>query len=61
MSCDKSTTERIVAKYKDIIFGFISRRVSAENFETTYLKLFKTDQDQVPSDEFKVLELQTVS
>ena len=56
MSFDNTTTERIVAKYKDLISKFVNRQVSAQNFESAYLMVFKTDKDQVPSSEFDVLE-----
>jgi self-protective colicin-like immunity protein len=56
MSFDNTTTERMVAKYKDLISKFVNRQVSAQNFESAYLMVFKTDKDQVPSSEFDVLE-----
>jgi Bacterial self-protective colicin-like immunity len=55
MSFDNTTTERMVAKYKDLISKFVNRQVSAQNFESAYLMVFKTDKDQVPSSEFDVL------
>ncbi|MGA8126314.1 MAG: colicin immunity domain-containing protein [Mycobacterium sp.] len=56
MSTDSTATARMVAKYRDLISDFIGGRVSAHNFESTYLQVFKTDKDQVPGREFNVLE-----
>ena len=55
-SGDNTATERMVAKYRDLIADFVGGRVSAPNFESAYLQVFKTDKDQVPSREFDVLE-----
>jgi Bacterial self-protective colicin-like immunity len=46
----------MVAKYIDLIADFVGGRVSAQNFESAYLQVFKTDKDQVPSREFDALE-----
>ncbi|SPM37733.1 hypothetical protein MRAB57_5582 [Mycobacterium rhizamassiliense] len=43
-------------KYKDLISRFINRRISAEEFESAYLVLFKNDNDQVSGTEFNTLE-----
>ena len=56
MSSDNKTTERMVAKYRDLIADFVGGRMSAQNFESAYLQVFKTDKDQVPGREFDVLE-----
>jgi hypothetical protein len=49
MSSDNTATERMVTKYRDLIADFVGGRVSAQNFESAYLQVFKTDKDQVPS------------
>jgi len=46
----------MVSKYRDIISDFVSGRVSAQDFESAYLRVFKSDKDQVPGREFNVLE-----
>jgi hypothetical protein len=56
MSSDNTAAERMVAKYRDLIADFVGGRVSAQNFESAYLEVFKTDKDQVPGREFDVLE-----
>jgi hypothetical protein len=48
--------ERMTAKYKDLILGFIDRKISAEEFQASYFRLFKNDEDQVPGREFKILD-----
>jgi hypothetical protein len=42
--------------YQEIIRRFVSGENSAEKFETEYLKKFKYDEAQVPSEEFQVLD-----
>ncbi|MEE6139952.1 colicin immunity domain-containing protein [Mycobacterium sp. 050128] len=56
MSPDKATVQRMTEKYRDVIFRFANRKISVEEFEPTYLKLFKHDKDQVPGPEFNTLE-----
>ena len=56
MSSNSTATARMTAKYRDLISDFIGGRLSADNFESMYLKVFKADEDQVPSPEFSVLE-----
>jgi hypothetical protein len=46
----------MVDKYRDLISDFVGDRLSAQDFESKYLQIFKTDADQVPSQEFNVLE-----
>jgi hypothetical protein len=46
----------MVAKYRDLISDFVSGRLPAHSFESRYLQVFKTDTDQVPGNEFDVLE-----
>lgn len=43
-------------KYAQLISSFIDRKISAREFESRYLKLFKNDQDQVRSREFDILD-----
>lgn len=56
MSSDKTTVGRMTEKYRDLIFRFVNRQISAEEFEPAYLKLFKHDKDQVSGPEFNTLE-----
>ncbi|MDH6245492.1 colicin immunity domain-containing protein [Mycobacterium sp. OTB74] len=44
------------AKYWSLIADFIAERISADDFETAYLKLFKDDADLVAGREFTLLE-----
>jgi hypothetical protein len=41
MSSDNTATERMAAKYRDLIADFVGGRVSAQNFESAYLQVFK--------------------
>lgn len=56
MSSDSAASERMCAKYRQLISRFVDRKMSAEEFEAAYLPLFKHDHDQVPGAEFNVLE-----
>lgn len=55
-----STTNEAVAQmlrgYDGIISRFISGVSSADEFETSYLRYFKADENQVTGDEFDVLD-----
>jgi Bacterial self-protective colicin-like immunity len=56
MSPDNVAAERMTAKYRNLISGFINHRISAEEFQSSYFMLFKNDEDQVPGSEFKTLD-----
>ena len=56
MSADKATVSRMTGKYRDLIFKFVDRQISAEEFESAYLRLFKHDKDQVFGPKFNTLE-----
>lgn len=48
--------ERMTAKYREVIWKFINHQLSAQDFESSYLEIFKHDEDQSLSPEFDVLE-----
>jgi hypothetical protein len=56
MSFDNEAAERMAARYRGLISRFINREISAGEFESFYLALFKHDKDQVPSPQFEVLD-----
>jgi len=56
MSFTNEAAERMAAKYAQLISSFVDGQISAQEFESAYLKLFKHDKDQVPGTEFKILE-----
>jgi Bacterial self-protective colicin-like immunity len=53
---DNSATERMIAKYRDLIADFAGGRISTQDFESAYLQVFKTDKDHFAGHEFNVLE-----
>jgi hypothetical protein len=53
---DEPAATRMVARYKALISDFICGRVSAPDFESKYLQLFKTDTSKAADIEFNVLE-----
>jgi hypothetical protein len=48
--------KKMCDKYAPLISSFIDRKISAQEFESRYLKLFKNDQDQIRSREFDILD-----
>jgi hypothetical protein len=56
MSADETMVQRMAEKYREGISKFINWKISAEEFESTYLRLFKHDKDQVSGPEFDALE-----
>ncbi|WP_082973438.1 colicin immunity domain-containing protein [Mycobacterium sp. E2327] len=44
------------AKYAPLIASFVDHQISAREFESRYLTLFKNDRDQVRSREFNILD-----
>jgi hypothetical protein len=56
MQSDSEKVKIMTGKYKELIFGFIDGRISAEEFQNTYLPLFKKDTSQVRSAEFEILD-----
>ncbi|VBA38101.1 hypothetical protein LAUMK13_01968 [Mycobacterium innocens] len=53
---DSASVERMIAKYRDPIFRFINREITAPEFQSLYFMVFKNDGDQVPGTEFKILD-----
>lgn len=56
MPSNKAAVDRMTNKYRELILRFATRQISAEEFEPSYLRLFKYDEDQVTSSEFNFLE-----
>jgi Bacterial self-protective colicin-like immunity len=56
MLSDSEKVAIMTAKYKELISSFINGQISAQEFETFYLKLFQYDTNQVPGIEFNILE-----
>ena len=56
MSADGHARSRMIGKYRDLISDFAAGRLPAQNFESAYLQLFKTDIEQVSGRDFTVLE-----
>jgi hypothetical protein len=53
---DRGKIAAMTARYRGLISDFVDQRISADEFETAYLSLFKTDTTQVRSTEFEVLD-----
>lgn len=56
MSGETSAAERMIVKYKGLLSRFVDRKMSAQEFQTSYFQLFKSDDDQVSGREFKILD-----
>ena len=46
----------IIAKYTTLIYQFINHQISAPDFESAYLKLFKSETETIGGDAFDILE-----
>lgn len=56
MPSDSEKVKIMTVKYKDLISRFINGQISAQEFEDSYLPLFKKDTSQVRSVEFEILD-----
>ncbi|KZS85801.1 colicin immunity domain-containing protein [Mycobacterium persicum] len=57
MSSDGGAAARKSTKYRGLISSFINGQISAQEFKSSYLKMFKNDQDySLDEDEFDILE-----
>jgi Bacterial self-protective colicin-like immunity len=56
MPTSNAETARYINRYKELISRFINGQISGEEFQTSYLPLFKTDKTPVPSKEFDILD-----
>ena len=56
MSADVEATTRMANRYKQLISGFINREISAPEFESRYLAMFKNDKNKVGGEKFNVLD-----
>ncbi|EUA09371.1 bacterial self-protective colicin-like immunity family protein [Mycobacterium kansasii 732] len=53
---EDASVERMTAKYQELISRFINRGISAPEFQSLYVTVFKDDGDQVSGAEFKILD-----
>jgi Bacterial self-protective colicin-like immunity len=56
MELDDAPAPKWKAKYKSLIAQFINRQISAADFESTYLKMFKNEEEIIGGEEFDILE-----
>jgi hypothetical protein len=56
MSSDYAAAAREAAKYRGLISSFINRQISAQEFKSSYLRLFKNEKGLGLSVEFDILE-----
>jgi self-protective colicin-like immunity protein len=56
MSADVEAARRMADRYKHLIFAFINREISAPEFESRYLTMFKSDKNKVSGEKFNVLD-----
>jgi hypothetical protein len=57
MSYDGGSAARKSTKYRELISSFCNGQISAQEFQSSYLKMFKNDQDySLNEDEFDILE-----
>lgn len=46
----------MLRQYSELIAAFIQKKISADDFETEYIRTFTNDKIQVPGSEFIILE-----
>jgi hypothetical protein len=56
MALDSASAPEGIAKYKSLISQFIKGQVSALDFQTSYLRMFKNEEDIDIGAEFDILE-----
>jgi hypothetical protein len=56
MSGDTEAAARMADRYRRIISAFINKEISASEFESSYLALFKGDKSKVGGEKFDVLD-----
>ncbi|MBX5333260.1 hypothetical protein HQO90_19890 [Rhodococcus fascians] len=50
------SVEAMLSQYRELIGKFVQERISADDFETDFIRTFTNDESQVPGSEFIVLE-----
>lgn len=56
MSADTEAAARMADRYKELISKFVDREISASEFESCYLTLFKSDRSKVGGEKFNILD-----
>jgi hypothetical protein len=56
MSADTEAATRMADRYRPLISVFINKEISASEFESRYLALFKRDKGKVGGEKFEVLD-----
>jgi hypothetical protein len=56
MSSDNAAGAAMADRYRELISRFINRRISAQEFESAYLRLFKSDKNKVGGAKFNALD-----
>lgn len=56
MTSDEVAARKMANKYIQLIISFIDHKIPTEQFESSYLDLFKHDEEQVAGAEFDILE-----
>ena len=56
MSADTEAATRMADRYKQLISKFVDREISASEFESCYLALFKSDRSKVGGEKFNILD-----
>lgn len=53
---DRESSLNGIEKYKKLISQFINREISASDFQSSFLKMFKNELDLIEGDEFDILQ-----
>jgi hypothetical protein len=56
MDLDDASAPKWRSKYKSLISQFVNHQISAADFESAYLKMFKNEEEIIGGEEFDILE-----
>jgi hypothetical protein len=56
MDLDDALAPKWRSKYKSLISQFVNHQISAADFESAYLKMFKNEEEIIGGEEFDILE-----
>lgn len=56
MTTNEMDSQRALAGYAELISRFVDGRISAQEFESSYLRMFKNEKTRFPVDVFDLLD-----
>ncbi|OZE94281.1 hypothetical protein CH302_20005 [Rhodococcus sp. 15-2388-1-1a] len=56
MTKHQISVEAMLSQYRELIEAFVQEEISADDFETNFIRIFTNDKSQMPGSEFIILE-----